>query len=92
MRMSTNTSVINIRIDKATKKEAVKTVEKMGLDISTAIKMFLNKLVYTGTMPFRVGVMHDPRYIRQLKREVEWTKKHGKRYTSEELFAEWDRL
>ena len=92
--MSTNsTAVINIRIDKKTKLLAVKAVEKMGLDISSAIKMFLNKVISTDSIPFRVGKMNDPRYIAEVKKEVEWAEKYGKRYnTSEELFAEWRKL
>lgn len=89
---NTSTATINIRIDEKTKRKAMKTAKDIGLDISSAIKMFLTKFIDTGTIPFRIGEMNDPRIIKKIKAEVEWTKKYGKRYTSEELFAEWDKL
>ncbi|MCX6716183.1 MAG: type II toxin-antitoxin system RelB/DinJ family antitoxin [Candidatus Taylorbacteria bacterium] len=92
--MSTNsTAVINVRINSKTKLQAVRAIEKMGLDVSSAIKLFLNKVIETGAIPFHIGKMNDPRYIAEVKKEVEWAKKYGKKYTStSELFADWDKL
>ncbi len=82
--MNTSTT-INVRIDKKTKTKAQKVITNLGLDISSAIKAFLYKVVQTKSIPFIIeerGVMNDPRYIAQMKKEVAWAKKYGKRYSS----------
>ncbi|MCE9517770.1 type II toxin-antitoxin system RelB/DinJ family antitoxin, partial [Candidatus Nomurabacteria bacterium] len=45
-------TVINIRIDKKTKDGAQKTLESMGLDLTSGIKMFLNQVVTENRIPF----------------------------------------
>lgn len=52
--MSTTESKINVRIDKKTKDEAKKTLESLGLDISSGIKLFLHSVVNTQSIPFEV--------------------------------------
>jgi DNA-damage-inducible protein J len=88
-----STTTINVRIDNQTKQQAQKVFSKLGFDISSAIKVFLKKAIQTSSIPFRVGLMNDPRFISEMKKEVSWAKKHAKRYsTPEELFAEWDKI
>ena len=77
-----NTQTLNVRINKSTKDQAQKIVEKMGLDLSSAVKLFLNKVVMTKSIPFEVntkGRMNDPKFIQQLKKDVEWSSKYGKK-------------
>ena len=87
-------TTINIRIDKATKAKAQEIVEDFGLDISAAIKAFLRKVVQTSSIPFSFegkGRMNNPKYVAELKKEVEWAFKHGKRYSSyAEMVADID--
>lgn len=45
-------TVINIRIEKSTKNKAQKTLESMGLDLSSGIKLFLNQVVTENGIPF----------------------------------------
>ena len=45
-------TTINIRIDKKIKKEAAYTLSELGLDMSTAVKMFLNQVVVEQGIPF----------------------------------------
>jgi DNA-damage-inducible protein J len=45
-------TTINIRIDEATKKKAGKTLSHLGMDMSTAIKIFLNQVVIEEGLPF----------------------------------------
>lgn len=83
--MATTTTTINVRIDKATKNAVQKIVEEFGLDISTAVKVFFKKIIQTESIPFRFeknGRMNDPRYIAELKKDIAWAEKHGKRYSS----------
>ena len=49
-------TTITIRTNKATKKEAKEIFAEMGLDISTAINMFLKKAVKERAVPFRVSL------------------------------------
>jgi DNA-damage-inducible protein J len=45
-------TTINIRIDKKIKKEAAYTLSELGLDMSTAVKMFLSQVVAEQGIPF----------------------------------------
>jgi len=49
--MTTN---VQIRIDTKLKNEAEKTLNKLGLDLPTAFRIFLNKINITGGIPFPV--------------------------------------
>lgn len=83
--MATTTTTINVRIDKATKTAVQEIVENFGLDISTAIKAFFKKIIQTESIAFafeRKGRMDDPYYMAKLKKDIEWTEKHGKRFSS----------
>jgi|APGre2960657423_1045063.scaffolds.fasta_scaffold45923_3 DNA-damage-inducible protein J len=77
------TTTIQIRIDQATKKEAQKIFEDVGLDISSAVKVFFRQVINTRSIPFEVRTVNGftPAYEKMIKKEVEWAKKHAKRYT-----------
>ncbi len=47
-------SNIHVRIKDETKKSASKVLERMGIDMSTAITMYLHQIVITQTIPFRL--------------------------------------
>jgi len=51
--MATNTQ-IQIRINKSTKNKAKKIFESVGLDMSSAIKMFLRQAINVGTIPYEI--------------------------------------
>jgi DNA-damage-inducible protein J len=82
--MNANTQTVNIRINKQTKQQAQKIVEKMGLDLSSAIKLFLNKVIITKSIPFEIRTVngYTPEFEAKMLKELEWSKKNGKRYTS----------
>lgn len=54
--MNTN---INIRVDRQLKDQAQDLFTHLGLDLSTAIKIFLNRAVAYGGIPFEI---YDPNY------------------------------
>ena len=56
---SSNTTNINIRIDAKLKKDSETLFKELGLNMSTAINMFLTKCVNTGGIPFKVD-KYDP--------------------------------
>lgn len=45
-------TTLQIRIDEKTKKDAKKVFDKIGLDMSSAIKVYLNQVVLTQGIPF----------------------------------------
>ena len=86
-----NTQTLNVRINKDTKKQAQKVFEELGLDLSSAIKLFLNKAIVTKSIPFEVRTVngYTPKYEAQLLKELEDMKKNGKRYSStKEMFED----
>jgi len=50
---------ITIRIDENTKKEAESVLDALGLNMTTAITVFLNKLIRVKGMPFDVTIEQD---------------------------------
>lgn len=74
-------STLSIRIEEKTKREANKTLAALGLDMSSAVKLFLNQVVIEQGIPFKPS--RTPREIREeYDKEVAWALKHGKRYSS----------
>jgi DNA-damage-inducible protein J len=77
-------TTVQLRIDSKVKVEAQKVLKKMGLDLSSAIKMFLSQVVNTRKIPFQI--LTENGYTsaeeRRMIKETEWAKKHSKRYTS----------
>ena len=76
---------ISIRIDEKLKKAAGKTLASLGLDTSSAVKMFLSQVVTENGLPFTPS--KDPAKIRaRWDKEVAEALKNGKRYlTAEEM-------
>ncbi len=79
-------TTINIRIDEKLKKKASKTFADMGLDMSSAVKMFLHQTVAEKGLPFRLTNNH--KLIRAMwDKESTEALDHGKSYkTAEKLF------
>ena len=48
------TSMLQVRVDTSLKDEAAKVFEKLGIDTSTAIRMFLKRSVMENGIPFRM--------------------------------------
>ena len=79
-------TTLNIRIDENLKNKANKTFESLGLDMSSAIKLFLHQTVKENGLPFHPT--NNPKAIRAMwDKEVADAIKYGKSYkTAEELF------
>lgn len=52
--MSRYQSYIQVRIEDRTKKQAQKVLGDLGLDLTTAVKMFCKQIVHTGTFPLEL--------------------------------------
>jgi len=84
-------TTLNIRIDENLKNKASKTFAGMGLDMSSAVKLFLHQSVKENSLPFHPT--NNPKVIRAMwDKEVADTLKHGKAYmTAEELFDDLEK-
>ncbi len=82
-------TTLSIRIEEKTKREARKTLAALGLDLSSAVNMFLNQVVIEQGIPFKPSRVSTPEQRRKIR--AEWDKqvieaKKTKGYkTAEEL-------
>ncbi len=49
-----NDEKIQVRIDAKTKKEAKKILDSLGIDMSSAIKIFFRQVINTRNLPFEI--------------------------------------
>lgn len=81
------TNVI-IRIDEKLKKQTKTILEKQGLDMSTAIKMFFSQIVIEKGLPF-LPTHNEATLKKRWDAQVDDAVKNGKGYSSaKELFAD----
>jgi DNA-damage-inducible protein J len=74
-------TTLNIRIEQNIKTKANKTLSALGLDMSTAVKMFLNQVITENGLPFTPT--KNPAKIRaRWDKEVAQALKTGKTYKS----------
>lgn len=74
-------ATINIRIDENLKNKANKTLNKMGMDLSSAVKLFLHQTVKEDGLPFHPT--NNPKIIRaKWDKEVSEALKSGRSYSS----------
>lgn len=86
--MKTNNTTIQLRLDKETKRLAQKTLNEIGLDFSSAIKLFLKNVIITQSIPFEIRTVNGFTLAqeKEMLKEAEHALKYGKRYSSiEEL-------
>ena len=84
-------TTIQIRVDKEVKRKADRTFKKMGLDMSSGVKLFLHRVIQSGSIPFTLRTANGftPEQERQILRDSREAMLHGKSYTSiEELHAD----
>jgi DNA-damage-inducible protein J len=51
-------TTINVRTDEKQKKKAAKVLKAMGLDMSSAIKLFLQQVIITESIPFPIRTVN----------------------------------
>ena len=90
--MATDTT-IQIRIDTKTKRESKKIFAEFGLDMSSALKLFLHTTVRNKSVPVELRTVngYTPAFEKMLLAESADALKNGKRYTDlDELFKDLD--
>ena len=83
-------ATINVRVDDTVKKQANALFEELGLDVSTALNLFLRQAISYGGIPFEIR-KPNPETLAAIE-EIEKIKRgeiKAKRYSNiEELFAD----
>jgi DNA-damage-inducible protein J len=81
--METQTT-IQIRIDAKTKKAARKTLDELGIDMSSAVKMFLTNVVNMQGIPLDLRTENGFTLAQEqsLIEETELSKKSGRRFAT----------
>lgn len=74
-------TTLNIRIEENIKNKANKTFNKLGLDMSSAVKLFLAQSIKEDGLPF-TPTNNNAVLKARWDREVNNALKNGKRYTS----------
>ncbi|MBR3243676.1 MAG: type II toxin-antitoxin system RelB/DinJ family antitoxin [Parasporobacterium sp.] len=87
------TSLLQVRVEESLKNEAVTVFETLGIDTSTAVRMFLRRAVMENGIPFRMTLPKTPymaeRGYRAMKEIGEEADKNGTSdFTLEEINAE----
>ncbi|MFA9210036.1 MAG: type II toxin-antitoxin system RelB/DinJ family antitoxin, partial [Yersinia sp. (in: enterobacteria)] len=55
-KMATHTTMLHVRIDDDVKKQATAALNAMGLSVSDAVRLFLNRVVADQAFPFELKV------------------------------------
>ena len=82
-------TTIQIRTQAKTKKNVQKILGELGLDMSTAVNMYLVQIEKIGGIPFPILTENGmtPEAEARILQEAEWARKYGKSYTStKEMF------
>lgn len=89
-----NTTNLNVRVDGTLKQEADMLFKDLGLNMSTAINMFLTKCVNTSSIPFEISEPKPSRALKKALKEADKIAKHPEKYKGyndiEELFKDLD--
>lgn len=84
-------TTLQVRTSKKRKEKARKVFEQVGLDLSSGVNLYLEKVITTQSVPFIPATTEGLKLLRwkEYRRDIAWAKKHGKVYTSaEEMHAD----
>lgn len=77
--MSNLTSVINVNVPVEVKEEATKLFNSLGLNMSTAINMFLKRAIYEGGIPFDLK-KYPTKELDEALNELYYIEEHPEEY------------
>lgn len=72
----------NVTIDEVTKKKAQVLLADFGMDLSTAVNIFLKQMVYEGSFPFSITREVPNAITLAAMQETEEMRKHPEAYKS----------
>lgn len=70
----------NVTIDEVTKKKAQALLADFGMDLSTAVNIFLKQMVYEGSFPFSITREVPNTITLAAMKEIEEMRKHPEVY------------
>lgn len=79
--MASLTTAINVNVDTQIKEEATSILKSLGLNMSTAINMFLAQVVKRDGIPFEVVNPKPSKDMLEALKELEYMKQHPEKYT-----------
>ncbi len=78
-----NSTNLNIRIDKTVKETSEKVFEDLGLNMTTAINMFLRQVIRVNGIPFEIkGNTPNNETIQAIEESIELANDSSKGYTN----------
>ena len=80
--MANLTSTINVNVPSDVKEEANAIFSNLGLNMSTAINMFLKRAIYERGIPFDVKEPKPSKEFLEAIQEVEYMESHSEEYKS----------
>jgi DNA-damage-inducible protein J len=92
--MNTKNTAIQIRVDAKTKREARKTLDELGLDMSSAVTLFLKNVVLTQSIPLNLRTANGFTIAQEQAfiAETDEAKRSGRKYaTVDALMADLER-
>jgi len=86
---------ITFRLDETLKKQAEIIYESMGLNMSSALQLFITQTVARGSIPFYIEADNNARYRAYVLRELAESKKEAQSPDNvpedhDEFLREWD--
>jgi DNA-damage-inducible protein J len=86
--MATSQSTIQVRIDSKTKRESKLILDKIGLDMSSAVKILLRNIIVTQSFPIELRTVNGftLEEERLVLADAEDARKNAKRFTTVEDF------
>ena len=94
-----NTTNLNVRVDEDLKRRAEYIFNELGMNLSTAMNLFLRSVVRCGGIPFELKLFAKPRSLEDMS-ETEFNMRMGKAFDdaaagkgrpAEEFFTEFER-
>lgn len=79
--MANLTTAINVNVPTDVKEEATSLFNSLGLNMSTAINMFLKRAIYERGIPFEVKQQPSKEFAEALK-ELDYMERHPEEYKS----------
>lgn len=78
--MANYTSVINVNVPTNVKEEATDLFNNLGLNMSTAINMFLKRAIYERGIPFEVKELSPNKEFMSALHELDYMENHPEEY------------
>ena len=89
--MAKHTTMLHVRIDDNIKKQATTALNVMGISVSDAVRLFLNRVVADQAFPFELKVPNTQTRAAMHEAEEIVRTRDARLITSDELFIELEK-